>query len=177
MKLPERIVTKRLVLRPPGMADALDIFQSYANDPKVTRYMDWKPHKSIKTVKIFLEIAINKRKADSEYSFVIEDRKTGELMGMISARINGCRSDIGYVLGRQYHGKGYATEAARALVSALWRVKSIYRIWATCDIANKASARVLEKAGMRLEGILRKWIIRNVSKKPRDTFCYSMVRK
>ncbi len=44
-------------------------------------------------------------------------------------------------------------------------------------MANKASAWVLEKSGMRLEGILRKWMVRNVSKKPRDTFCYSTVRK
>ena len=175
MKLPERIHTRRLVLRPASIADAHKIYE-YAADPKISKYIIWKPHKNIESVRVYIKGALARRKAGTEYTYVIEHEVSGELMGSISARISGHKSDIGYVLARKYWGSGYATEATKALIKVLMKNKSLYRIWATCDVANKASARVLQKSGMKLEGTLKRWMIRNVSKKPRDTFCYSKTR-
>jgi [ribosomal protein S5]-alanine N-acetyltransferase len=62
---------------------------------------------------------------------------------------------------------------------ALWamRQQGIWRIGAYCDVENRASAHVMEKAGLQREGILRRWIIHpNVSAEPRDCFSYAMVR-
>jgi RimJ/RimL family protein N-acetyltransferase len=66
---------------------------------------------------------------------------------------------IGYCLNRAYWGQGYGTEVARALASFGFDEMGLHRIFATCDPRNVASRRVLEKAGMQLEGILRehKW--------------------
>ncbi len=69
------------------------------------------------------------------------------------------------------------TEAVRAVIAWVFAQPGIYRVWAVCDVENLASARVLEKAGMHLEGILRRWLIHsNVSVEPRDCFCYSIVK-
>lgn len=51
------------------------------------------------------------------------------------------------------------------------------RFWTVCDTENLASARVMQKCGMQLEGILRRWRPSpNISSEPRDVFCYSIVR-
>ena len=69
------------------------------------------------------------------------------------------------------------TEAVRAVVDWAFSLEEVFRVWAVCDTANTASARVLEKAGMAREGILRRWIVHpNVSSEPRDCFVYSKVR-
>jgi len=82
-----------------------------------------------------------------------------------------------YLLDSRQWGKGYATEAARAIVEWAFSVPVIRRVWATCDTQNVASARVLEKAGLQLEGTLRRAIVRpNLGNEPRDAFIYARVR-
>lgn len=86
--------------------------------------------------------------------------------------------ELGYVLGRRYWNRGYVTEAAHAVLVQAFSYSSVYRVWATCDIDNLASARVLEKIGMTREGILRRWLVRpNISPEPRDTFLFAKVRE
>lgn len=60
-----------------------------------------------------------------------------------------------YTLHPEHWGRGYATEATRALVDFGFREVTVHRIWAECDPANAASWRVLAKLGMRREGLLR----------------------
>ncbi len=62
---------------------------------------------------------------------------------------------LGYVLDRRHWGHGYMAEAAHALVAVGFGHLALRRIWATCDIDNHASARVLEKVGLRRDGLLR----------------------
>ena len=54
-------------------------------------------------------------------------------------------------------GRGLATEATAAVFDAAREIDDVARFWATCDVDNRASARVLEKLGMREEGVLRRW--------------------
>lgn len=69
------------------------------------------------------------------------------------------------------------TEAVRAVVDWAIGQPEMHRVWAVCDVDNKASARVLEKAGMEREGILRRWSIHpNISEFPRDCICYAKVK-
>ena len=67
---------------------------------------------------------------------------------------------IGYCFNRRYWGRGYATEAARAVVDFGFASLGLHRIFATCAPENTASARVLEKLGMRREGHMarHKWV-------------------
>ncbi len=174
--MPLSIRTKRLKLRKPRLSDAPVIFKSYACDPRVTKYVTFKPHKSLKETKAFVRRSISEYKL-SRYTYAVESRQTGELMGNFAVRIDRFKAEIGYVLAAKYWGKGYATEAAGAVIAQLFKNRGIFRVSAVCDTANRASARVLTKAGMRFEGKLKRWIIHpNRSKHPCDCFCYSITR-
>ena len=65
------------------------------------------------------------------------------------------RANIGYEIAPAYWAKGYATEAARAILAFGFGELRLHRIWAHCVAENAASYRVLEKVGMRREGRLR----------------------
>jgi ribosomal-protein-alanine N-acetyltransferase len=82
----------------------------------------------------------------------------------------------GYALARTYWGQGFASEVVRMLVNWMLAQPNIYRIWAVCDLENRASDRVLEKSGLICEGVLRRWLIHpNISNEPRDCACYATV--
>src|SRR3954469_6816836 len=85
--------------------------------------------------------------AMSDYPYVIMQKHNGEPLGMIEVRPNGHRADFGYALARTHWGKGVMPEAICALVEITLAEPSIYRMEATCDVENKASARALDKAG------------------------------
>jgi [ribosomal protein S5]-alanine N-acetyltransferase len=69
------------------------------------------------------------------------------------------------------------TEALRAVLDYAFRNPGMYRVWAVCDAGNVASARVLEKAGMSFEGIIRRYQVRpQISPEPRDARSYARVR-
>ena len=73
--------------------------------------------------------------------------------------------------------KGYVTEATRAIIDWTFRQASMYRVYATTDVENVASRRVMEKAGMQCEGILRKYILHpNISDIPRDSYMYAITK-
>jgi len=99
------------------------------------------------------------------------------VVGVGIARVSDKMWELGYVLTRLHWGKGYMTEALRGLVDWALKQQHIYRIWAVCDVDNIASARVMEKAGMQREGILRRWSVHpNLSPEPRDSYCYAIVK-
>ena len=174
---PEEIATKRLVLRRPRMSDAGDIFDNYAADLEVTRYVTWRPHKDKSEVAPFLQSRLARWDSGEEYSWAITRLQEGRVIGMIGCRVREHAADIGYVLSRNHWNRGYITEAAKAIVDWASSLEFIYRVWAVCDVENKASARVLEKVGMQREGILRRYIVHpNVSPEPRDCFVYSKIR-
>jgi len=169
--------TERLLLRRPRMSDADDIFNNYARDPEVTRYVTWPPYKDSSAVSSFLQSQLSRWHSGEEYSWVLTLTGDDRAIGMIGCRVRDHAADIGYVLGRAFWSRGYVTEAARAIVEWASRLQTIYRVWAVCDVENKASARVLEKVGMQREGILRRYIVHpNVSAEPRDCFVYAKVR-
>jgi ribosomal-protein-alanine N-acetyltransferase len=96
---------------------------------------------------------------------------------MIEIRLDKFRADFGYGIARQYWGYGYTTEAAKIVIQWALEQESIYRVWAICDVENVASTRVMDKAGMQKEGILRRFMLHpNISTEPRDCYCYSIVK-
>jgi RimJ/RimL family protein N-acetyltransferase len=169
--------TRRLVLRAPRLTDARAIFDRYAQDAAVARFMIWRPHGSLAETEAFVQGCVEGWARGSRCAWVITRPADGAVLGMIEARLDGHAAGIGYVLARSEWGQGYMTEAATAVVAELLALAAIYRVWAVCDVDNHASARVLEKAGLTLEGRLRRCIVHpNVSPEPRDVFCYARVR-
>jgi RimJ/RimL family protein N-acetyltransferase len=173
---PARLTTPRLVLRRPRAGDAAAVY-AYGHDPEVTRYLSFRTHRSLADAEAFVGWCPARRGSGQEFCWLVSVRDEDAVAGSIACRVRGHAAEIGYVLGKPYWGRGYATEAGRAVVD--WAVvqPEIHRVWAACDVENPASARVLEKLGMTREGVLRRWIVHpNVSATPRDCHVYARVR-
>lgn len=92
------------------------------------------------------------------WQMAVEWRETGEMIGNVGLRRMGARSpeaDLGYELAPAWWGRGIATEAAEAMLRFGFETQRLDRIHAHCVLDNEGSARVLEKIGLRREGILR----------------------
>ena len=87
--------------------------------------------------------------------FAVETKK-GTKIGLIGHFDAGGWQEMGFAIAPGERGKGCCSEAAKMLVDFLFLSKNVQRIQATCDVENKASKRVLEKAGFKQEGVLRK---------------------
>lgn len=154
------IKTDRLLLRKFNVNDAEAIFSAWTSDERVAKYTSWNAHKSIEDTKAYVEYIASKAKI-SDYNWVIK------LDSKIIGSINVCYSDehleiagIAYVVAHDYWGKGYMTEAARAVIKFLFNDVNYRKIIAGCDSENIGSARVMEKAGMKREAVLREHIKR-----------------
>ncbi len=158
MPEPVRLSTARLVLRE-YVEDDVAAVHAYAGDPEMTRYMAWGPNTERDTREFIREASAARAAAPRLiYDLAVTLRDGGRLMGGCGLRISEPRHRggfIGYILHRDAWGRGYASEAAGALVDFGFGTLGLHRIYAVCDPANAASARVLEKLGMRREGLLR----------------------
>ncbi len=180
MAFPEDIRTARLVMRRPATADAERVFANYARDPEVSRYLTWRPHRSLIDTRSALANFRQMWTSDDRRSYAI-DAPGLPCAGGIDLRVTdeGRSVVFGYVLARPLWGQGYMTEALVAAVEVAFSLPGVWRAWAYCDVANPASGRVMEKAGMRFEGVLRRWALHpNVDPvRPRDCRIYARVRE
>jgi RimJ/RimL family protein N-acetyltransferase len=175
--LPDRFETARLILRPIGPQDAPAIFINYAQDPEVVRFLIWRPHQGLADTEAYIARCMAAL-PDRSRTYTLVGRGDGRLLGAFELRRpEPHRLDCGYVLARAFWGRGLMTEALAQVAQWAMRQDGIWRIGAGCDVENLASARVMERAGLAREGILRRWIIHpNISSEPRDWFSYAKVR-
>ena len=144
MNPPTTLETPRLRLRAPVIEDAEAIFDAYTQDPLVARYTSWSPHKSLDETRWFLEQHCAAGwKTGAVFSWLIATSEKGYTAGMIDFRLTACRAEVGYVLAQRYCGHGLMTEAASAVVEWVITQPEIHRVWATVDLENVASQRVL----------------------------------
>ena len=149
------------MLRDFGQDDAAAV-HDYASDPETVRYMSWGPNSETDTAD-FIQRTLASQQLEPRllWGLAVVRRSDDQLIGGCSIRICGNEdAEIGYTLARSIWGQGYGTETAQALVAVAFEQLGLHRIWATCSTENVASARVLEKAGMRREGHLRQHLRR-----------------
>jgi ribosomal-protein-alanine N-acetyltransferase len=176
MSSADTLMTERIVLRRPVVTDAMAVYE-YASDSDVTRFMDWPTHQNLRDALNFLRRSIANWEDGIECTWAVTLKPEDHAVGIVSCRVQGHAASIGYVLNRRYWGQGYATEAASTVVSSVFSLSPVCRVWATCDADNLASARVLEKLGMAREGLMRKAVIRpNLGDEPRDTLLYARIK-
>ena len=178
---PTTFATARLVARLPRADDAPAVFAAYASDPAVTRYLTWPDYERVEPLAAFLqEAAANweKRDATRPLAWLLCLKGTDTPIGSIGVTFEGGgRALFGYVLANKFWGHGFAAEALTFLVDWSLAQPDLHRAWAFCDVENPASARVMEKAGMVREGVLRRWhIAPNLSPAPRDCLVCAKVR-
>ena len=153
-----RLQTQRLILRRFAPEDAAAMYANWASDPEVTRYLTWPPHSSAELTGKLLALWIPQYDEPDHYNWAMELRETGELIGNISVvRVIEpiAEAEMGWCMGQRWWGKGYMPEAARAVFRFLFDEVGFNRITAAHDVENPKSGRVMQKVGMRFEGIRR----------------------
>lgn len=169
--------TERLVLHPFRPEDAPAIF-AYAADPEVARYTGWAPHRSLDDTGAFLRRVAERHRDEGLPSWAIWHRGDGVLIGQCEFLRRSSRdgwAEIGYALSRARWGRGYTAEALRAVVTFGFSRLGLNRVQGTCQATNRASARVMEKVGMTLEGTLREsWFADGAY---RDRLLYAVLRR
>ena len=149
------------VIRRPVMKDAKDIFR-YASDPEVARYVLWEPHRSLAETRSFVRYLRSRIRAGYPSSWVVALKSTGIVIGTIGFiwySDENRSAELGYSFSREYWNRGFATQALQAVIDALFRSLPVNRLEAQHDVRNPASGRVMEKCGLRQEGILRSRIL------------------
>jgi RimJ/RimL family protein N-acetyltransferase len=143
--------TERLTLRAPRLEDAKTI-AALANDRRIAENTLRVPHPyGIADAQSFLTTA---NATDDETVFLITTRKAATVIGACGiARLDGETPEIGYWLGVPFWGKGYATEAARALIDHAFGDLGYDVLLGGARVSNPASRRVLEKCGFQWTGV------------------------
>lgn len=153
--LSEVIATPRLCLsRVSPERDADELFAAYTSSPQVARFMPWDPHRNLSTTRRYLRTLAANWEREVAHAWTVR-LHSGRIAGMVFASSAACpTASFGYGIVPGLWGRGLATEAASAVVSELASQHQVVRIWAACEIANVASARVLEKVGLSRHGYL-----------------------
>lgn len=171
-------MTRRLRLRRPRLEDAEAAFESYASDAEITRYLTWNAHTSPSQTREHFQQVIDAWDLRMGHrAWLMERQADGALLGTIGCTVYFHRVEIGFALGSRFWGQGYMPEALTRVCEAAFDDERIFRVQALCDEENARSSRVMEKAGMKLEGRLRNYGYHpNRSDVPRDCLMYSLVR-
>ena len=141
---PVIIETERLTLRPFCVDDAQAMFDNWASDPAVTRFLTWPPHKSVDVTRDVISSWVARESAE----WCIVPKEYGEAMGSMGVvNVDGDTVEVGYCLSQKCWGRGYAAEALRATIQALFAMGA-KRVTAKHDVNNPNSGRVMQKAGM-----------------------------
>lgn len=148
----EPIETERLILRPLKVSDAEHIFNTWASDTRVTKYMIYSTHKNVEDTIKWLESVAAKENDETILETGFQLKETGKLIGSGGAYYQPQydRWSIGYNIAYDYWHQGYTTEAAKGIVDFL-RKKGIKRFIADHAIENIYSGKVMEKIGMKFD--------------------------
>jgi ribosomal-protein-alanine N-acetyltransferase len=161
----------RVRLRAPILDDAELLFERIASDPEVPRYMSWRPHPDVAETRRVITDVFN---VGGETTWLIELRDGGGPIGLCGWRRPQPHTiDFGYCLGRQWWRQGLMSEAVQLLLDKARCDPSVYRVTAHCHVDNTASARLLERSGLTLEGrVARYAVLPNISAEPQDCLLF-----
>ncbi|XP_030445478.1 uncharacterized protein LOC115668112 [Syzygium oleosum] len=157
-------------LRPLQLSD-VDDFMVWASDPDVARWCRWEPYTSRDDALAYIAGTV------LPHPYFMAICLDGRPVGQVSVTRNeaaseACRGELGYAMALGYWGRGIMTEAVRMAVAEVFGGRpELERVEAVADVENKASQRVLEKAGFRREGVLRKYYV--LKGRTRDAFMFS----
>ncbi|PZT52251.1 GNAT family N-acetyltransferase [Paenibacillus silvae] len=151
-----QLETERLLIREIVESDWQSI-HTYTSMPEVTAHTAWGPNTEEDT-QAYVQDVIRMQQAEPReaYELAIVLKKESLLIGGAGLHlVEQSNAEIGYVLHPAYQGKGYVTEACRALLHFGFRQLGMHRIYAKCRPENPASERVMLRLGMQREGLLR----------------------
>lgn len=177
-KMFEDLISQRLLLRAPRYKDAEDIFE-FCGDAGSCKYVDWSPHQSIADSRNFISY-LKSRSFHGEgksYTWFVElmsERKVIATISLVDSDYYGKIATVGYTFSEKYQHQGFATEALLSLMRYLFNVKNFERIEAKVLPENLPSIALLERVGMKREGLLRKGVFCKTCL--RDVYIYSILK-
>ena len=175
---PDSFQTDRVMGRKPVPSDAQAMFDVYATDPEVTRFLVFKPYEKLEDLQTWLSYIIKEWDSKPGIAYLLfKHDQPNRLIGSFSIGVDRFKAEVGYLVARPYWGQGLMTEVLQYWVDWALSQPDIYRISALCDIDNPASGRVMEKAGMTFEGTFKRFGIHpNMGDEPRDLHSYAKTR-
>ena len=155
----KKIETERLILRKFVMDDVAAVYNNWANDPEVTKYLTWQTHSNVDISSSVLADWTSHYNEPDFYQWAITLKKNGnEPIGSISVVRKDDRIKmvtIGYCIGKKWWHKGIMTEALQTLIKFFFEEVGANRIEAWHDPKNINSGKVMSKCGMQYEGVHR----------------------
>jgi RimJ/RimL family protein N-acetyltransferase len=154
------VETERLLLRPLDAATDVEAVHTYQSRPDVCRYIPYEPRTREQVAERLADPERTRATLEQPgqvINLAVVVRETGQLVGDVVLFWTSAEhrsGEIGYVLNPAYHGHGYATEAAQALLALAFDGLGLHRVIARLDERNDASAAVLRRLGMRQEARL-----------------------
>lgn len=158
------IETSRLILRRFTMEDAQAMYDNWASDPEVTKFLTWPAHGSVEITQMVLSDWIKDYEKEDFYQWAIERKELGQPIGTISVVAHNDKAQIahiGYALGRSWWRNGIMSEALQAVMDYLFEQVGVNRIESRHDPRNPNSGKVMVKCGMHYEGTLRQSDVNN----------------
>lgn len=142
------LVTERLVMRPPHADDADDLI-ALANNRKVAEMLGRMPNPyGDAEARAFLGMA----QLSKEAVYALTLAESGQFIGCAGLNAGDRGLELGYWVGEPYWNKGYATEAAHALVDHAFRASTVNALHVSCRVINPTSRRVIHKCGFQYAG-------------------------
>lgn len=172
------IETSRLLLRRAAPGDKQAMFQNWASDPEVTKFLTWKTYETPDTADKRLGIWMECYEKPDFYQWMIVPKELGQPIGTISVGEQNEKvgeMEIGYCIGRRWWHQGIMTEALHAVMDYLFMEVNANRLKARHDPRNPHSGGVMAKCGMQYEGTLRQcaWNNQGIC----DTAVYGILRQ
>ena len=175
----KELETERLILRKITKEDAENMYNNWASDPLVAKYVTWDVHKNIEETKEIVKMWTENYQKDDFYLWVVESKEDNTIIGSIEISkvdLKKETAEIGYCYGRNWWNKGYGTETLKKVLSFGFNELDCHLIHATHYADNKASGKVMEKSGMKYEATLRDRIKYDNNKRD-DYIIYSVTKE
>jgi len=171
--------TERLILRKTQLSDAEQMFNNWASDLEVTKYLLWQTHESIEETKRVLSIWDEKNDDLTYYHWGIVLKENNEIIGTcgnFGIHEHHYSTELGYCMSRKYWGQGYMSEAVNAMIKHFFEVVGLNRISARYHPDNIGSGKVMQKCKMIYEGIHRKEHYNNKFCEYYDLIIYAILK-
>ncbi|OBF41798.1 GNAT family acetyltransferase [Mycobacterium sp. ACS1612] len=167
----ETLAGTRIRLRAPTIDDAQPLFDHVVSDPQVSRYMSWRTHTDVSETRRVITEIFN---VGGETTWIIELLDGDGPIGVCGwRRPQPHIIDFGYFLGRPWWGRGLMSEVVQLLLDKAQRDPTVYRVTAHCHVDNAASAALLQRSGLTLEGRLARYaVLPNISGEPQDCLLF-----
>ena len=172
--------TERLLLRKGSIKDSENIYNNYGKDPLVSKYVVWNMHKSVADAAALMEKWEESYDKLTSYKWLVIEKESNEVIGSITAvKVDELNKTValGYCFGSKWWNNGYATETLKRVIKFFFEDICVETIYANHLTDNKASGKVMQKAGMIFEGTLRNRMTDKITNKPMGLDTYSIIKE